>query len=65
MALPSPPVRPDVPAKAVLQSLSKHMLVDGYHVVMDLKASRGNFLRDSLHEVEILDFFSHFATCPI
>ncbi|MGZ5381946.1 MAG: aminotransferase class III-fold pyridoxal phosphate-dependent enzyme, partial [Thermoanaerobaculia bacterium] len=65
MALPSSSVRPPVPAKTVLESLSKHILVDGYHLVMDLKASRGNFLRDSLRGVEILDFFSHFATCPI
>ena len=41
------------------------MLVDGYHVVMDLRKSRGNFLHDSLHGVEVLDFYSHFATCPI
>ena len=51
--------------KQVLDSLSNHMLVDGYHVVMDLRRSHGNFVHDSLHEVEILDFFSHFATCPI
>jgi L-lysine 6-transaminase len=41
------------------------MLVDGYHVVMDLERSRGNYLYDSLHDVEVLDFYSHFATCPI
>ena len=65
MALSPASVRPRFEAKTVLESLSKHILVDGYHVVMDLKASRGNFIRDSLHGVEILDFFSHFATCPI
>src|SRR5664279_4997718 len=65
MAFPSSSVSPPVSAKTVLESLSKHILVDGYHVVMDLKASRGNFLRDSLRGVEILDFFSNFATCPI
>ena len=51
--------------KQVLDSLSSHMLVDGYHVVMDLKRSHGNFIYDSLHGVEVLDFYSHFATCPI
>lgn len=56
---------PRIGSKAVLDSLSRHMLVDGYHVVMDLKRSRGNYLYDSLHDVEVLDFFSHFATCPI
>ena len=51
--------------KQVLDSLSNHMLVDGYHVVMDLKRSHGNFVHDALHGVDVLDFFSHFATCPI
>jgi L-lysine 6-transaminase len=51
--------------RQVLDTLSSHMLVDGYHVVMDLRRSHGNFIHDSLHGVEILDFYSHFATCPI
>lgn len=59
----STPIR--VEPKSVLDSLSRHILVDGYHVVMDLGRSKGNFLYDALHDVEVLDFFSHFATCPI
>ena len=51
--------------KDVLDSLSRHMLVDGYHVVMDLRRSKGNCVYDALHEVEILDFFSNFATVPV
>ena len=65
MASSSPPVLSLEKAKHVLDSLSKHILVDGYHVVMDLRESHGNFIHDSLHGVEILDFYSHFATCPI
>jgi L-lysine 6-transaminase len=65
MAAPKSSLVSRVEPNSVLDSLAKHMLVDGYHVVMDLRASRGNFIRDSLHDVEILDFFSHFATCPI
>jgi L-lysine 6-transaminase len=54
-----------VEPKNVLDALKKHLLVDGYHIVMDLKRSKGSYVWDSLHEVEVLDFFSHFATCPI
>lgn len=54
-----------IESKTVLSSLARHMLVDGYHIVMDLKRSRGNVVYDSLHDVEVLDFFSQFATCPI
>jgi len=60
---PTTPIR--VEPKSVLETLGRHILVDGYHVVMDLKRSRGNFVYDALHGVEVLDFFSHFATCPI
>lgn len=49
----------------VLGTLGRHMLVDGYHVVMDLDRSHGSFIHDSLHGVEVLDLFSHFATIPI
>lgn len=54
-----------VDPKNVLDSLSRHMLVDGYHVVQDLRRSRGCYIYDSLHDCEILDFYSHFATVPV
>jgi L-lysine 6-transaminase len=56
---------PRLDPKKVLDSLSRHMLVDGYHVVMDLGRSHGNLMYDALHDAEVLDFFSQFATCPI
>jgi L-lysine 6-transaminase len=66
MSATSQPVKSiHVGPKDVLDALSRHMLVDGYHIVMDLKRSRGNMLYDALHDVEVLDLFSQFATCPI
>jgi L-lysine 6-transaminase len=50
---------------AVVDVLSRHILVDGYHVVMDLEKSRGSYLFDARSGRPILDFFSNFATCPI
>ena len=50
---------------AVVDILSRHILVDGYHVVMDLEKSRGSYLYDARSGRPILDFFSNFATCPI
>jgi L-lysine 6-transaminase len=49
----------------VLDVLSRHLLVDGYHVVMDMEKSRGSYLYDARSERPILDFFSCFATLPI
>lgn len=49
----------------VLGVLSRHILVDGYHVVMDLERSRGSYLFDARSGRPMLDFFANFATCPI
>ncbi len=45
--------------------LSRHMLADGYEIVMDLKKSKGSWLFDSRSGRYILDFFTNFASCPI
>ena len=57
--------REQLSPKNVLDVLSRHILVDGYHVVMDLKRSRGSYLYDARSDRPILDFFTSFATCPI
>ena len=51
--------------KDVLDSLSRHILVDGYHVVMDMERSRGSYLYDARSERPLLDFFTNFATIPV
>ena len=45
--------------------LSRHMLADGYEIVMDLKKSRGSWLFDARRGRSVLDFFTNFASCPI
>jgi L-lysine 6-transaminase len=45
--------------------LRKHMLVDGFSIVMDLEKSHGAFLYDALRGTELLDFFTCFSTCPL
>jgi L-lysine 6-transaminase len=45
--------------------LSRHMLADGYDIVMDLRKSKGSWVFDSRRGRNILDFFSNFASCPI
>jgi L-lysine 6-transaminase len=51
--------------KNVLDTLSRHILVDGYHVVMDLEKSRGSWVYDARSGRMLLDFFTNFATIPI
>lgn len=45
--------------------LSKHLLTDGYHMVLDLKKSQGAYLVDAASGKKYLDFFTFFASNPI
>jgi L-lysine 6-transaminase len=52
------------PAQA-LESLKKRILVDGFHLVVDLPECHGSYLRDGLTGQDFLDFYSYFASHPI
>jgi L-lysine 6-transaminase len=45
--------------------LARHMLADGYDIVMDLRKSKGSWVFDSKRGRAVLDFFTNFASCPI
>ncbi len=45
--------------------LARHMLADGYDIVMDLRKSKGSWLFDSRRGRLVLDFFTNFASAPI
>ena len=45
--------------------LGRHMLADGYDIVMDLAKSKGSWLFDAKRGRAVLDFFTNFASCPI
>src|SRR6185503_4117544 len=45
--------------------LARHMLADGYDIVMDLAKSKGSWVFDAKRGRAVLDFFTNFASCPI
>ncbi|HEY9186517.1 MAG TPA: L-lysine 6-transaminase [Ignavibacteria bacterium] len=49
----------------VHETLSKHMLVDGFDMVVDLQKSNGSKIWDSRNKRYFLDFFTFFASSPI
>ncbi len=49
----------------VRDTLARHMLVDGYHLVQDLEKSHGVWLHDGVRGRDLLDFFGHFSTNPV
>jgi L-lysine 6-transaminase len=56
---------PHIAPAAVHATLARHMLADGYDMVLDLEKSRGRRLHDSRSGRDYLDLFSFFATLPI
>jgi L-lysine 6-transaminase len=54
-----------VPPFQVLPTLRRHMLVDGFDIVVDLKKSKGARLVDARTGKSYLDFFTFVASSPI
>ncbi|MCK4896879.1 MAG: aminotransferase class III-fold pyridoxal phosphate-dependent enzyme, partial [Candidatus Heimdallarchaeota archaeon] len=48
-----------------LEKLSKHMLVDGFPLILDMEKSQGCRIYDKKTDKTFLDFFSFFASNPV
>ncbi len=51
--------------KDVHHTLSKHLCIDGFEMVVDLEKSHGCRIRDSKTGEDFLDFFTFYASSPI
>jgi L-lysine 6-transaminase len=49
----------------VFEVLKARMLVDGFHLVMDLDKSHGSWIVDARNGRQYLDFYTFFATAPL
>ncbi|MBZ0112086.1 MAG: L-lysine 6-transaminase [Thermoanaerobaculia bacterium] len=54
-----------VAPKEVHEVLSRHMLADGFPLVLDMQKSHGAWLHDGVKEKEFLDFFTSFSSYPM
>jgi L-lysine 6-transaminase len=50
-----------LPSK-VYEVLNRHILADGFDLVVDLQKSHGSYIYDSLTNTSLLDFFTFFAS---
>src|ERR1700722_15335036 len=57
--------RASVSPREVITELEKHILVDGFKLVIDLEKSRGSRFVDAPTGREIVDFYSFYASMPI
>jgi len=55
----------DVTPATVHDTLRRHMLVDGFDLVLDTTASRGSWIVDARDGSRRLDMFSFFASAPL
>lgn len=58
-------VCPNIDPMSVFDTLGRHMLVDGFHLVMDLEKSQGSWIVDARDGRSYLDFYTFFATAPL
>jgi L-lysine 6-transaminase len=52
-------------AERVKEIIGKHMLADGFNIILDLKNSYRNKLVDERNGDEYIDFFTFFASSPL
>ena len=52
-------------SNSVKDSLSKHILADGFDFVMDMEKSHGSWIHDSISGEDFLDMFSMFGSASI
>ena len=55
----------EIPADQVFGVLKENILVDGFHLVIDLDKSHGAVIVDALEGKEYLDCYGYFATLPV
>lgn len=61
----SPSSHMTFPPTQVFPTLGKHMLVDGFDIVIDLKRSHGSYIVDARDGKQYLDFFTFVASLPV
>lgn len=57
--------RISVQPNQVFPTLQENILVDGFHIVIDLERSRGSVMVDALTGEKYIDCYTYFATLPI
>src|SRR5438132_11858043 len=53
------------PAVQVLQELEKHILLDGFRVIVDLEKSHGSYLYDADSDRQLIDLYGFFGSMAV
>jgi len=58
-------VKQGIAPENVIKVLGKHLLTDGYDIVLDFEKSKTPYIYDSKNKKQYLDFFTFFASNPL
>lgn len=56
---------PQIFPQDVISELEKHVLVDGFQIVVDLRKSRGSWLVDAATGRQLLDLYGFYGSMPV
>src|SRR5215468_8708376 len=59
------PASQQIEPARVVSELEKHILVDGFRIVVDLERSHGAHMVDAATGRELIDLYSFFASMPV
>ena len=60
-----PTVTPEIDPREVVPELKKHIIVDGFQMVVDLERSQGSRLFDAAADRYLVDLYGFYASMPI
>jgi L-lysine 6-transaminase len=61
----NPSLMPTVAPREVVPELKKHILVDGFELVVDIANSQGSYFRDAATGRTLIDLYSFYASMPL
>lgn len=65
MLMNANPVMKDIDPRDVVPELKKHILVDGFQMVVDLERSQGSRLYDAAADRALVDLYGFYASMPL
>jgi L-lysine 6-transaminase len=52
-------------ASDVLHTIERHVLLDGFKIVIDLEKSRGSYIYNTASDTRLIDFYGFFGSLPV
>src|SRR5213082_1464805 len=61
----SPRSRGTISPSTVLDTIERHVLLDGFRIVVNLDKSRGSYLHNAVDDRRLIDLYGFFGSMPV